>query len=235
LGKQRMKGMDEILNKIGNRMQELDSIREKSLSLSRDIILSCRKCIQSIHNRDFESARKSLNSASRKLRSLYKLIENHSELQNAGYVENAAQEYVEAKCVYNLERNKPLPDPDDMKISYVTFLLGLCDTIGELRRFSLDAMKDGDVGKANRYLDMMEKIYASIMNFDYPPALKRKQDIARSLIEKTKSELAVASCEKRIQDKIEEFRGFLDEVERERNKRKKKLKKDIDLDIDKVW
>ena len=230
-----MRGMDEILDKIGNRMEELDVIREKSLSLSRDIILSCRKCIQSVHNRDFESAKRSLSSAGRKLRNLYKLVENYSELQNASYIENATQEYVEARCVYNLERGKPLPDPDKMKVSYVSFLLGLCDTVGELRRFSLDAMKDGDINRASKYLEMMEKIYSSVMNFDYPPALKRKQDIARSLIEKTKSELAVASCEKRIQDKIEELRGFLDMVEKGKERKERKTERDIELDIDKIW
>jgi len=42
-----MKKFDDILSRIGDRMRELDSIREKALSQSREIILNCRKCIQS--------------------------------------------------------------------------------------------------------------------------------------------------------------------------------------------
>lgn len=229
-----MRDIEDILDKIGNRMKELDTVRERSIALSREIILSCRKTIQSVHNRDFVLARKFLKSADKKLKKLYEVLSDYPELRNAGYVENAAQEYVEARCIYNLEKSRPLPDPDDLNISYATFLLGLCDTIGELRRFSLDAMKDGDLHRANNYLAMMERIYDSITNFDYPPALKRKRDIARSLVEKTKSELAVASCEKRIQDKIEEFRGFIDAVEKGRES-KRKSEKDADLDIDKIW
>lgn len=229
-----MKKFKEILERIECRMQELDNARERALSQSREIILSCRKCIQSIHNKDFERARKLLTSASRKLKNLYRMLDGYPELANAGFVENASQEFVEARCLYNLERNRNLPDPDKLGVSYVTYLLGLCDLIGELRRFSLDSMRQGNIEDANRYLEMMEEIYESIMDFEYPSSLKRKQDIARGLIEKTKSELAVASCEKRINDKIEEFRGLLDMIEKGKIGKDKKREK-LELNIDEVW
>jgi len=229
-----MKKFDDILSRIGDRMRELDSIRERALSQSREIILNCRKCIQSIHNGDFERARKHLTSAGRRLKTLYKMLDGYPEIKSAGFVENASQEFVEAKCLYNLERKGELPDPDKLGVPYVAFLLGLCDLIGELRRFSLDSMRHGNIDDANRYLEMMEEIYESIMDFEYPSSLKRKQDIARGLIEKTKSELAVASCEKRINDRIEEFRGLLDIVEKNKLEEKKKREKP-DLDIDRVW
>jgi len=227
--------MEEILNKVENRLREINLVKEKTLALSREIILSCRKGIQDIHNGDLDDARKRLRVASRKVRNLYRLLEGFPELKNAGYIENAVQEYVEAKCLYSIERRKTIPDPDKIGVSYITYLLGLCDTIGELRRFSLDAMKEGEIDRANDYLGFMERIYNHIAEMDYPPALKRKRDIARSLIEKTKSELAVASCEKRIQDKIEEFRGFLDAVEKGKLREKGKLKKEMDLDVDGFW
>ena len=47
----------------------------------------------------------------------------------------------------------------------------------------------------------MGKIYDAIIRFDYPSALipiRKKQDMIRGLIERTRGELAVASCEKRI-------------------------------------
>jgi hypothetical protein len=78
------------------------------------------------------------------------------------------------------------------------------------------------------------------MSFDYPSALvpiKKKQDMVRSLIEKTRGELVVSSCERRIQDKTHEFHGILDQVTEEKNNRKKKTNDsdEEDIDIDKVW
>ena len=57
--------------------------------------------------------------------------------------------------------------------------------------------------------------------------------MARSLIEKTRGELAVASCERRISGKTNEFRGLLDSLTK--SKQKKKKTSELDIDIDKVW
>ena len=46
--------------------------------------------------------------------------------------------------------------------------------------------------------------------------------MVRSLIEKTRGELVVSSCEQRIHDKTHEFHGILDQVNEEKNNRKKK-------------
>jgi hypothetical protein len=86
----------------------------------------------------------------------------------------------------------------------------------------------------------MDRIYDAIMSFDYPSALvpiKKRQDMVRSLIEKTRGELVVSSCEQRIHDKAHEFHGLLDQVTEERTNRKKKTDdaEDEDIDIDKVW
>ena len=58
----------------------------------------------------------------------------------------------------------------------------------------------------------MEDIFDQLTRFDYPNAivaLRRKQDIARSLIEKTRGELAVATRGKALEDKIDSLRGSL--------------------------
>ncbi len=83
----------------------------------------------------------------------------------------------------------------------------------------------------------MDEIYDAIMSLDYPSGLipiKRKQDMVRSLIEKTRGELAVASCEQRIDDRTHEFRGLIDKVNGNKKAQKKK-KESMDIDIDKVW
>jgi hypothetical protein len=86
----------------------------------------------------------------------------------------------------------------------------------------------------------MDRIYDAIMSFDYPSALvpiKKKQDMVRGLIEKTRGELVVSNCERRIHDRTHEFH-ILDQVNEEKktsSKKKAVADEEEDIDIDKVW
>ncbi len=232
-----MKNLNKIINKIEKSIDDKDRIREQALRYSRDIIIGCRKAIQYIHRNLMKDAGVNIKKASAQLAELYDLTEQYPELYHAGFVENAAQELVEAHCLYNIMQNKDLPDPDKLQTTYSSYLRGLCDVVGELRRKSLDCILDGKAGEANNYLKLMDEIYDSIMKFDYPSALvpiKKKQDMVRGIIEKTRGELAVASCERRIEYRTDEFKGLLDRANGEKKKTKNK-KNNSDLDIDKFW
>ena len=101
--------------------------------------------------------------------------------------------------------DEDLPTPEELGVTTSSYLLGLADAIGELRRFSLDALREGRMEDAIRYLEMMEEMFRVLMRFDYPDALvavRRKQDIARSLLEKTRGEVAVGVSTKALSDKI---------------------------------
>jgi len=234
-----MKNLDKIVNKIEKNIDDKDKIREKALRSSREIIIGCRKAIQNIHQSKMKTANNDIKKSQSKLQNLYNLTKDYPELFHAGFVENAAQEVVEANCFYNIMQGRDLPDPDKIKTTYSSYLMGLCDLVGELRRTALDSVRKGKGKKADNYLSMMEEIYNVIIRFDYPSGLipiKKKQDMVRGLIEKTRGELTVASCERRIEYRTNEFQGMLDKVNN-KNKKKKTIKKDSDqdLDIDDIW
>ena len=233
-----MKNLEKIVDKIEKNIDDKDKIREQALRASRDIIIGCRKAIQYIHQDLMKDAKTNIKKASTKLQDLYGLTENHPELYHAGFVENAAQELVEANCLYNIIQKTDLPDPDELQTTYSSYLMGLCDLVGELRRSALDSIRKGYTKEADEYLTMMERIYDMIIRFDYPSALvpiKKKQDMVRNLVEKTRGELAVASCERRIEFHTDEFRGMLDRASTGKKKEKNKNENNNDLDIDKVW
>ena len=232
-----MKNLNKIVDKIEKSIDDKDKIREQALRSSREIIIGCRKAIQLIHQKKMKNASTNIKQASNKLVDLYNITQGYPDLYHAGFVENAAQELVEANCFYNIMQGKELPDPDKLQTTYSSYLMGLCDLVGELRRTALDSIRNGKAKTADKYLDMMEEIYDVIIRFNYPSGLipiKKKQDIVRSLVEKTRGELAVASCERRIEYRTDEFRGFLDKMDSEKNKQKNK-KSNGDLDIDNVW
>jgi translin len=235
-----LKNLDGIIEKIDHHIERKEKIREDALKTSRDIIICCRKGIQQLHRNQMEDAENFIKQASEKLGQLYDDTKDHPDIFHAGFVENAAQELVEISCLSAIMKGEDLPDPDSMKTTYSAYLLGLCDVVGELRRGALDFMLEGNTAKANEYLQYMDHIYDAIMGFDYPSGLipiKKKQDMIRGLIEKTRGELVVSSCEQRIYDKTHEFHGILDQVNEEKNNRKKKThdNEEDDIDIDKVW
>ena len=230
-----MKNLDKIVDKIEKNIDDKDKVREKALKSSREIIIGCRRAIQKIHQKKMKESKTNIDKASKKLQDLYSLTKGYPELYHAGFVENAAQELVEAHCLYNVMRGKDLPDPDEMQTTYSSYLLGLCDLVGEFRRKALDSIRENKAKKADEYLNMMEEIYDVIIRFDYPSSLipiKKKQDMVRGMIEKTRGELAVASCERRIEYRTDEFRGMLDKVDKK--KRRKSTKSNEDLDIDSI-
>jgi translin len=198
-----MKNLDAIASRIQARLDEKDTVREIAIKSSRAIIRISGGVIHSIHKGEEmdEMMSEALDEAQR-LRSL--LLE-HPELLNSGLVEDALQELSEAAILISIYRDQDLPSPEELGVPHTAYLLGLADCIGELRRFSLEALRAGDTEKASAYLEMMEEFFQVIMRFDYPDALvsiRRKQDIARSLLEKTRGEVAVAVSSKRLGDRI---------------------------------
>ena len=235
-----MKNLDGIIEKIDHHIGEKEKIREDALKTSRDIIICCRRGIQQLHRDQMDEAENYIKQASAKLAQLYDFTKDHPDIFHAGFVENAAQEFVEIHCLYNIMKGQDLPDPDTIQTTYSAYLLGLCDVVGELRRGALDFMLDENTAKANEYLQHMDRIYDAIMSFDYPSALvpiKKKQDMVRGLIEKTRGELVVSNCERRIHERTHEFHGILDQANEEKTNRKKKAVagEEEDIDIDKVW
>lgn len=200
-----MKNLDKVTASIEAELDEKDQVREIALKSSRAVARLSGKVLSKMHRgADIGTDIEELRDEVSRMRSL---LRDHHELEAAGYVEAALQEYAEACILMSLLRTGDVPLLEDIEVGNVSYLLGLGDTVGELRRFCLDTLKRGDVAKANQFLEWMEDIYSALMRFDYPDAIvavRRKQDIARSLLEKTRGEVAVSASSKSLQDKIEQ-------------------------------
>ena len=198
-----MQKLDVIARHIQERLDEKDTVREIAIKSSRAIIRISGGVIHSIHKG--EDVTEMMSEALDEAQRLRGLLLEHPELLNSGLVEDAMQELSEAAILLSIYTKEELPSPDELDVPYTAYLLGLADCIGELRRFALEALRAGETEKATEYLEMMEDFFQVIMRFDYPDALvsiRRKQDIARSLLEKTRGEVAVAVSSKRLADSI---------------------------------
>jgi len=205
-----VKNLDDVISEIEGRLDEKDEVRELTIKSSRTIARLSGSAIQAMHRgHDVGTALQETHEEILKLRSLLK---DHPDLYHTGIVENAMQEAGEAFLVHAILEQDPLPSPRDLGLTDTAYLLGLGDVVGELRRFALEHLRRGDVKLASAFLEKMERILDSLMRFDYPTALvalKRKQDVARSLIEKTRGEVAVASRSQELADKLDAVREKL--------------------------
>jgi translin len=207
-----MKNLDAAIEKIEAELDEKDQVREIALKSSRAVVRLSGSAIKDLHRG--ERATDKLSELKDEVSRLSSLLGDHPDLTRTGYVENAFQEYAEVGIVLSLIENDDVPLPEELGIGSVPYLLALGDTVGELRRFALEGLRKGDTDKANHLLDRMEDIYHALVRFNYPDAIaavKHKQDVARSLLEKTRGDVAVATNAQRLHDRLDELMKKLDQ------------------------
>lgn len=201
-----MMNLERVVSKIEEELDEKDQIREVALKSSRAVVRLSGNVLKSLHRE--EELDDQLDDLKDEASRLSSLLADHPDLASAGYVESAFQEYSEVGIMLSILEKDDVPSPEDLGVESVPYLLALGDTVGELRRFCLDELKRGNVMRANYFLDRMEDIHTALMRFDYPDAIvaiRRKQDVARSLLEKTRGEVAVAASARNLQDKIDDL------------------------------
>ena len=121
---------------------------------------------------------------------------------------DAQKEYAEARITeVVVHGGSAVPTPDALGVEDAPFLNGMAEAIGEARRRVLDLLRAGRVDEGDAVLAAMEDLYAVLVTMDYPDAitgnLRRSTDVARSLIEKTRGDLAVARVSQELHDALD--------------------------------
>ena len=119
----------------------------------------------------------------------------------AGYTQDALKEYVEATLTCAIVESRPLPKPEVLDIENATYLNGLAEVTGELRRRCLDILRQGYSPEAERLLGWMDEIYNLLVTVDYPDALtnglRRQTDLVRGIVERTRGDLTISLREEK--------------------------------------
>jgi translin len=199
-----MPEIEEISKAIRERLDKKDSARESALKTSRQIIRECRSAIASLQKGN--DPEENMERARKAHVQLKKMLAGFPDLLSAGYAVDAEQELAEAEILASCTCGKEAPSPEDIGVEDEAFVLGMADSIGEMRRLLLDRLMKDDVEAAGLMLGKMERFFNMLMTFDYPDALiatKRKQDVARGLIEKSRGELAMATQMSRLRKNLD--------------------------------
>ena len=143
---------------------------------------------------------------------------NYADIFYAGYTQDALKEYAEAKITHALINQEPLPSPEELNVEHATYLKGLAETAGELRRRCLDILRHNKTEEAERLLGIMDEIYAVLVTMDYPNAitggLRRLTDIVRGVTERTRGDLTMSLRQERLEKRMEVFENLIAEHQR---------------------
>jgi translin len=180
--------------------------REKGITGSRKVIRSSANGIRALHRGEWDSASELIGQAGTELAEINAVLAEHPDILHAGFVADAAKEYAEARITEALFKGGPVPGFEDLGIDPVPYLHGLGEAVGELRRRLLDLLRAGEVEPAETTLDEMDAIVDLLAEMDYPDGmtngLRRTTDVARSLVERSRSDLTATVVQERLRREL---------------------------------
>ena len=202
--------LDKIADKIRANFQAKDAAREKSLPLCRETIRYCSQAIRAIHRQEFENAKDMLASAQKLVTDAKQSLAEYSELKNHRFLLDAQKEFAEGRITLALITKQELPTPEELEVADAAYLNGLGEAVGELRRYILDGLRQGDFSRGEELLQAMDDIYDVLVTMDFPDALtsslRRTTDMVRAVLERTRSDLTLTIQQKSLENKIKEIK-----------------------------
>jgi translin len=212
-----MTRLEETAERIHAAFEIRTAARDRALAQARTLTRHCANAIRAIHREEQPLATSNLLEAGKLAQELRSELEEYPDLYYAGYTQDALKEFAEANLVNALINNQPLPGPGDLGLEPSTYLQGLAEAVGELRRRCLDVLLKGNSTEAVRLLHEMDEIYSILVTMDYPDAitggLRRLTDVARSIIERTRGDLTISLRQERLETTLRELEARLDHTQ----------------------
>jgi len=182
-----LKNVKSSLQGISKSLKTSNASREFLIKNTRDVVILCSHSIIAAHKGDLRLAREKIKKAEAVLKVNQKKAKNNFKK----YLITPEQEFVEAHSFLAIVENKEIPSLKSLKVSEESYILGLLDCIGELKRFVLDNIRNDRLKKAEIIFNVMENLYQALYPFAmYDKIVKetrRKLDVNRILVEETRA------------------------------------------------
>ena len=176
------------IEEIEAEILSLQERRDRIAASSRNIIRLSGRCITMMHAGNVEKAKATLDeitALSKKLMSQDKGLEYASQ--------QAYQEYVEACVLYFIITERRIPAEKELGVDSISYLLGLLDVVGELKREVFESLRKDEIEKAEAYYSFMNEIHDSLLPLRFSssiiPDFRKKQDVSRIQLEGVRGEL----------------------------------------------
>ena len=212
--------LKSILEKIEEKLKKREGVREEVQKDMRRATRLSKQAILFTHQERFEDAKNLLEEASRIFAKLREASKGHPDLFRSGLVSAAFEEYAEAYTLLMLIEEDRFIGPEELGIPAISYVLGLGDVVGELRRRALDSIRKGKVEAAEKCLETMEHIYSELTAMDdaylLVSGLRRKCDVARRLIEITRGDVTIEARRSALERSILRLEETIDKKKKVR-------------------
>lgn len=193
------------LEQIDKSLKDVQDRREKLIKGTRDVVMLCSKSIVSMHHSQLEDAKSKMDQAKTMLEEFRK----YARQDLYRYIAVAEQELVEAYALKSVMDNKPMPSMKELDVTGESYLTGLLDCVGEIKRLVYDRMRSGKGKDAEKLFATMEEIYNDIYPFavydNIVSGLRKKLDVARMLIEDIRATVTEESRRKALIEAVDSF------------------------------
>ena len=200
-----LKNVKPSLNKIAKSLGNVQDSREFLLKNTREVIVLCSRSIIAVHKNDTKTGKSNLKKAD----TLLKKYKKKATGDLRRYIITPEQEFVEAACLIAVVEKKEIPSDKKLGVLPESYVLGLLDCIGELKRMTFDKIRIGEIEEATRIFEIMENLYLQLYTFSmYDKVVKearRKIDVNRILVEDVRSAITE---EKRRTELIKTLQKF---------------------------
>lgn len=171
------------LEEINRELRNIEERREILIKNTRDMVMLCSKSIIALHNNEIDNACIKISQA----KIMLDKFKEYAKTDLQKYIAVAEQEFVEAYVLKSIVEESSLPSKTELNVSGSSYLTGLLDCIGEVKRMVYDRMRAGKAEDATKLFAIMQDLYSIVYPFavydNLIPGLRRKLDVSKMLIE----------------------------------------------------
>ncbi len=198
--------MKDIIDNAIDLLRKKDLVRENLIKLSRELTRVSRSIIVGVHNGD--DVKELREQARMMVNEILSLLKDYPDLIDS--VRGSLQEYSEAFIFNAILHENRLISFTELNVDPASYLLGVSDALGELRREVIKSVDQWKLEEALKILDWMKDINNELSKWDLPdaiaPGLRHKVDVNRRLIEDLEVMISEA---KRARDLIQSMSKLL--------------------------
>jgi translin len=206
-----MDKLEKIAEQIRQTFDTLTVARDQALTHARALTRACALSIRAVHRDETDVMEAHLQEARQLAGALRTGLVDFPALYFAGYTQDSLKEFAEASITCALIRHEPLPTPEELDLPPHTYLNGLAESVGEMRRRCLDMLRQDDSAEAERLLGLMDDIFSILVTMDYPDAitngLRRQTDIIRAIIERTRGDVTFSLRAEKLEHSLARLSG----------------------------
>ena len=203
----------EVLSEIAAEAIEQFTVRngyrEQALAISREVIRFSANAIRTVHRGQFDEARGIIDQAAARLNETEAIRKDNPEIYFAGFLADARKEFSEANITLAVISGSDIPSHTDLGIDPSSFLNGMAEVIGEVRRYILDALRRDSFEGCQDMMDVMDEIYGILVTVDFPEGvtggLRHSTDQMRGVLERTRGDLTMALRQSKLEIQLAQW------------------------------